>query len=117
LPVWPGVSPDASRDRQSKQSRGCRHQAFQKLAVFSPYGVKILEYELEGRVVILLTGRVTINAVEGHPPAAKVPLDVNNSFSIAKSNGFWIVWAYIADDPSADELQKSKPHFAGQLSQ
>jgi len=87
---------------------------FKNSPFFSPYGVKILEYELDGHVVILLNGGMTINAVEGHPAATKAPLVVSTSFSLAKSNGFWIVWAYVADDPSAEQLEKAKPQFASQ---
>jgi hypothetical protein len=80
---------------------------------FSPYGVKILALGPPGHVQILFTGGLIINAIEGHPAPAKEPLTVNTSFSLVESNGYWLAWAYVADDPSTEELQKNKISFPG----
>jgi hypothetical protein len=63
------------------------------------------------RVVIFITGEEIINAVEGHPAPTREPLHVNASFALAQSNGYWVAWAYIADDPSTVELKNAKVTF------
>jgi hypothetical protein len=62
-------------------------------------------------VVIFITGEEIINAVEGHPAPTREPLHVNASFALAQSNGYWVAWAYIADDPSTVELKNAKVTF------
>ena len=75
---------------------------------FSPYRVTIGAYSSQGRVIILLTGGLIINAVEGRHPATKEPLKMNTLFSFMESRGYWVAWAYLADDPSAEELKNVK---------
>ena len=84
---------------------------FSHTPYFSPYGVTISALNSQGRVLIQLTGGVIINAVEGRPAPAKEPLKVNTSFTFTESKGYWVVWAYLADDPSTEELKNSKVVF------
>ncbi len=79
----------------------------------SPYGVEIRGWMLQGHVVVQLVGGLTINAIEGHPPPTKEPLKVNTSFSFTESNGYWVAWAYLADDPSSEQLDAAKMTFNG----
>ncbi len=87
---------------------------------FSPYGVKILATrtpeEPQGRVTILLLGGAIVNAIEGRRAATKEPLKVNTSFAVAESKGYWVAWAYLADDPSAELLKKVSVRFTNGVS-
>jgi hypothetical protein len=81
---------------------------FKHSPFFSPYGVRCQASAPEGRMQLLLTGAMTINAIEspiGHPATAKEPFDVHTSFFVVQSNGFWIVRAYVADGPAEQELK------------
>jgi hypothetical protein len=69
------------------------------------------------RVVIFITGEEVINAVEGIPAPKRDPLHVNASFALAQSNGYWVAWAHIADDPSTVELKNAKVTFSDAASQ
>jgi len=84
---------------------------FSNSPYLSPYGVEIRGWMLQGHVVIQLVGGLTINAIEGHPPPTKEPLKVNTSFSFTESNGYWVAWAYLADDPSSGQLDAAKITF------
>jgi hypothetical protein len=77
----------------------------------SPYGAFVVGYLSQGRVVIRLTQGFVINALYGHPAPKKEPLNVNDSIILEESNGYWIAWAYLADDPSAEELKNVKFEF------
>jgi hypothetical protein len=77
----------------------------------SPYGAYYEGYESQGHVFIRLTHGVIINALVGHPAAKKEPLNVNDSITLTESNGYWVAWAYLADDPSAEELKNVKESF------
>lgn len=77
----------------------------------SPYGAFVVGDLSQGHVVIELTQRFVINALVGHPAAKKEPLNVNMSIVLEESNGNWVAWAYVADDPSAEELKKAKLEF------
>jgi hypothetical protein len=83
---------------------------------FSPYGVTILATrtpeEPAGRLTIQLVGAVKINANEDRM-APKEPLVVHTSFALVRARGWWVAWAYLADDASADELSKAKITFKG----
>ncbi|HTW82222.1 MAG TPA: hypothetical protein VME23_21935 [Terracidiphilus sp.] len=85
---------------------------FSNSTYLSPYGVEIRAWMLQGHVVIQLVGALTVNAIEGRPAPAKEPLKVNTSFSFTESNGFWVAWAYLADDPSSEQLNAAKLTFA-----
>jgi len=77
----------------------------------SPYGAFVVGDMSQGRVFIRLTQGVIINALFGHPAARKEPLNVNNSIVVTESNSYWVAWAYLADDPSTEELKKAKLEF------
>jgi len=84
---------------------------YKRSPFFSPYGVKFYASAPQGRMQILMTGGMVINAIEskiGEPAAAKEPLDVSTSFFVVESKGFWIARAYVADDPSKQEIEQSK---------
>jgi hypothetical protein len=73
---------------------------------FSPYGATVsIAFSPKGRAMMRLTGGVILNAIEGRPAPAKEPLNANTSFALTESNGYWIAWAYLADEPSANELR------------
>ena len=86
---------------------------FSNSPYLSPYGVEIRGLMLQGHVVIQLVGGLAINAIVGHPAPTKEPLKVNTSFSFAESNGYWVAWAYMADDLSSQQLDTAKLTFAG----
>jgi len=84
---------------------------FKHSPFFSPYGVKFQASAPKGRMQFLLTGGMTINAneiIQGHPAPAKEPLEVDTSFFVVQSHGFWIARGYVADDPSEQELKFEK---------
>jgi hypothetical protein len=73
----------------------------------SPYGVKVIAVPAQGGMNIRLTGGIIINAIAGHPAAAKEPIDVSTSFTVTQSNGYWLVWAYLADERSVEQLKNA----------
>ena len=77
----------------------------------SPYGAFVVGDMSQGRVFIRLTQGVIIIALFGHPAARKEPLNVNNSIVVTESNSYWVAWAYLADDPSTEELKNAKEEF------
>jgi len=84
---------------------------YKRSPFFSPYGVKFYASAPQGRMQILMTGGMIINAIEskiGEPAPAREPLDVSTSFFLIESKGFWIARAYVADDPSKQEIEQSK---------
>jgi hypothetical protein len=85
---------------------------FKNSLFFSPYGVTIIASQQQGHVIMQMTGAMTINAIEGHPAPAKEPLDLRTSFSLAESSGFWIAWAYAADDAHVEAIRQAKLGFA-----
>lgn len=88
-------------------------KVFKNTPYISPYSIQAIAFMSHGRqgkVIFHLTGGVIINAIEeidGHPSPKKEPLTVNTSFALAESKGYWVAWAYLADDPSTEELKKS----------
>lgn len=89
---------------------------FKHSPFFSPYGVKYQVSDERGHIEFLLTGGMTINAIESHlgqSAAAKEPLDVHTSFFVVESNGFWIARGYVADGASEQELNQSKLSLPG----
>lgn len=83
---------------------------FKNSSFFSPYGVRIIALrtqENKGPMLISMRGAMIINAVSGHPAPKKEPLSVSTLFALQESRGYWIAWAYVADDPSRNELQKN----------
>jgi hypothetical protein len=84
---------------------------FKHSAFFSPYGARCQASAPGGRMQLLLTGGMTINAneiIQGHPAPAREPLEVHTSFFVVQSHGFWIARGYVADDPSEQELKFEK---------
>jgi len=77
----------------------------------SPYGAFVVGDLTQGRVVIRFTQGFIINAIVGHPATKKEPLNVYASIDLTESNGYWIAWAYIADESSAGELKKATLEF------
>jgi hypothetical protein len=82
-------------------------KTFSHSPYISPYGAYVVGYLSQGRVVIQLTQEFVINAIEGHPATTKEPLNVNTSIILEESRGYWVAWAYVADDPSTEELKKN----------
>jgi hypothetical protein len=80
---------------------------FAKTIFASPYGANITGSIVQGHVVINLRGGMIVNALEGRPAPRKEPLDVTTSFSFTELNGRWLVWAYVADQNSAIELDNA----------
>jgi hypothetical protein len=74
-------------------------------------GADIDAFSKEGLLIINLSGDEVINAVEGRDPATKEPLHVNISFSLVETNGYWVAWAALVDDPSKEELKKWNVQF------
>jgi hypothetical protein len=87
-------------------------KAFSNSPYFSPYGVTIIaDRSRKDHLIIQLTGRAIINAVEGNHPKTKEPLEVNTMFSFTESNGYWVALAYLADNHSTEELKSTKIVF------
>jgi hypothetical protein len=99
-------------------------KVFKNTPYISPYGVHgvaFMSHGRQGKVIFQLTGGLIINAIDeidGHPSPKKEPLTVNTSLALAESKGYWVAWAYLADDPSKEDLNKSaKIAFEDDLSQ
>jgi hypothetical protein len=91
-------------------------RSFSNTPYISPDGAYVVGYWSQGRVIIHLTGGVIVNAVEGPHPATKEPLHLNISFIFTESNGYWVAWAFAADDPSAEELKNAEVALKDALS-
>lgn len=77
----------------------------------SPYGNEVHPFSSQGRVIIQATGGMIINALEGKHQKTKEPLNVKTSFTFTKANGYLVVWAYAADESSAEVLKKIEVAF------
>jgi len=86
-------------------------KAFSDTPYVSPFGNTVHPFDSQGRLTIRLTAAVIINAIEGEPAPRKEPLRVQTSFTFTELNGYWVAWAFIADDNSAAELQSVKVVF------
>ena len=86
-------------------------RSFSNTPYISPDGAYVVGYWSQGRVIVHLTGGVVVNAVEGRHPATREPLHLNISFIFTESNGYWVAWAYLADDPSAEVLKNTTVKF------
>jgi hypothetical protein len=104
--------PQSWMDQQDKSDvidviiKNFKHSAF-----LPPDRVKTLISDDHGHIEFLLTGGMIINAnemINGRPNPEKQPLEVHTSFFVVESQGFWIVLAYLADDPSEKKLSQSK---------
>src|SRR5579864_595446 len=86
-------------------------KSFSHTPFISYKGADIDAFRQSGLLIIHLSGDEIINAVEGRDPAVQEPLHVNISFSLAETNGYWVAWAVLADDPSKEELKKWNVQF------
>jgi hypothetical protein len=86
-------------------------KTFSHSPFISPYGAFVVGDLSQGHIVIKFTQKFIVNAVVGHPEAKKEPLNVNTSIILEEINGYWVAWAYVADDTSADELKKAILEF------
>lgn len=88
---------------------------FSDTPFISPYDNMVHPFGSQGRVIIELTGALIINAYEGQPAAKKEPLRVHTSFTFTESTGYWVAWAFLADDSSTEELKNVKVVFKNPL--
>jgi hypothetical protein len=79
--------------------------SFNYTPFMSPYGNVTHPFISQGRVVIQATGGLVINAVTGDHVKTKEPLEVKTSFTFTEANGYLIVWAYVANESSAEPLE------------
>jgi hypothetical protein len=83
-------------------------KAFKNSPFLPPDKVTIKADVMQGRVVVWLEGGAIINAIEGRPAPSKEPLKVNTSIKYTEWSGYWVAWAFMADDPSTEELKNVK---------
>jgi hypothetical protein len=62
-------------------------------------------------VVIQATGGLVINAVARDVGKTKEPLEVKTSFTFTEADGYLIVWAYVANESSAEPLKNMQVTF------
>lgn len=86
-------------------------KSFANTPFISHKGADVDAFREAGLLIIQLSGDEVINAVNGLDPATKEPLHVNISFCLAESNGYWVAWTVVADDPTAEELKKWNVQF------
>lgn len=77
----------------------------------SPYGNAVHPFSSQGRVMIQTTGAMLINALDGEHQKIKEPLEVKTSFTFTESNGYLVVWAFVADVTSSEVLRKMEVAF------
>lgn len=85
--------------------------SFNYTPFMSPYGNAIHQFSSQGRVVIQATGGLVVNAVERGHGKTKEPLEVKTSFTFTEANGYLIVWAYAANESSAEPLKNMQVTF------
>lgn len=77
----------------------------------SPFGNEVHPFDFQGHVTLHLAGGLIINAAQGKPAAKKEPLEVHTSFTLWELKGYWVAWAFFADDSSSATLAKAKVVF------
>ena len=77
----------------------------------SPYGNEVHPFSSQGRVMIQATGAMLINALDGEHQKIKEPIEVKTSFTFTESNGYLVVWAFVADVTSFEVLKKIEVAF------
>jgi hypothetical protein len=85
--------------------------SFNYTPFMSPYGNAVHQFSSHGRVVIQVTGGLVINAVERGHGKTKEPLEVKTSFTFTEANGYLVVWAYVANESSAEPLKNMQVTF------
>jgi hypothetical protein len=112
--IDPGCFPEANFPKSLSDKKGILKfadrmvKAFSKAPFISRNGVDIGAQVVEGKLFIAVTGDELINALAGRDRSEKQPLHVNTLLSLAESNGYWVAWTAVADDPSRDRLKDVK---------
>jgi hypothetical protein len=103
---FPGAKfPKSLKDRKRVQEFARKIvNSFSHTAFISRNGADIDADIQNGKLAIWLTGADLINAPDSQ--AVKEPLRVNRLLGLVESNGYWIAWANLADDPTKAQLQK-----------
>ena len=78
---------------------------FNYTAYLSPYGNGVHPRQDGDRVVIDLSGELTVNAWERGVKREKEPLRVVTSLSVTESNGWIVAWGFAAEEPLVATLR------------
>jgi hypothetical protein len=80
-------------------------KSFSKTPYVSRKGADVGAVTLAGRLVVQLTGDDVINAGDERK------LHVNTLLCVTESNGYWVAWAAVADDPTREQLTATNISF------
>jgi hypothetical protein len=86
-------------------------KSFSKTPFISRHGADVSAGALAGRVVVILTGDDVISADDGSIETAKKALHVNTLVSVTQTNGYWVAWTALADDPAREQLRNEEISF------
>ncbi len=52
-----------------------------------------------------------MNDDNGRPSTKELPVEIHTSLTVTESNGYWVAWGYLADNPSSEQLKKVRVVF------